>query len=771
MSKVNSTISQIVEYALKENQGGHLLMSNVGGTKELIISYFKTQQKKHGKNSISSFIVAQHCGHKVSDEKWVEIWNDLFLELKVTGPKYVVGRHTDGSQDHCHGLLAQFRPNQYLFDEDFKSKVPNKANETIYKENKSKLSAKLFELARKLEEKHQLPPLSISIHYTREYYIPAKFRFKDLMRSIIDESIDSAKTLNEYEKRLQEISSIGISKFKITLIENKKYSYLKRIFDATEMTFEAKQWCNYENVFKIGDFKCRGALLGPDYTKERIIERIIKNSTKLEIDKSNGVYNSCQKSQFIELQKSNILNTNYEISENLILNKGLIKEEPSRKSEVDLHSRQDADLLKLKVKNSRGCNALEFENEIINFNNYDWRDQGVNETKLKLEFSIYERLIEESNLNENGLVLKVKALTKSANEGLALVRKNDHFESDQKYKLRLELSKSIDEVNMSIHKNTEAIERENLRRIILYEEYLKKIKEAALLAELNNLLTIQRRLNELEEKRKMELSALIERANENKRFIKLQKITTDRTLISAMIDKERLSMKKDLINKGLEKILHRRGFREKKTRTQSSEFGDKKYKLKLEQNLLKIFTEGNFIDIETLKEFRDILVGVDSLFRISPKSQSIERINNIAKEHVLDQISFELNNCRNVDMKPGMLLKEDYALKIYNDLLYDFTAHLRKTRDIYSSANLEQLTLNINSFIYLKERKEEIVDVIKLEIKQYNVEMTKIWNLRRNKQIEREDYPNNDHSIDNDHSQQLGLQMIPPWLKQNGYPY
>jgi len=133
MSKVNSTISQIVEYALKENQGGHLLMSNVGGTKELIISYFKTQQKKHGKNSISSFIVAQHCGHKVSDEKWVEIWNDLFLELKVTGPKYVVGRHTDGSQDHCHGLLAQFRPNQYLFDEDFKSKVPNKANETIYK--------------------------------------------------------------------------------------------------------------------------------------------------------------------------------------------------------------------------------------------------------------------------------------------------------------------------------------------------------------------------------------------------------------------------------------------------------------------------------------------------------------------------------------------------------------------------------------------------------------------------------------------------------------
>ncbi|MEP2671040.1 MAG: hypothetical protein ABJH04_18680 [Cyclobacteriaceae bacterium] len=748
MSKVNSTISQIVEYALKEDQGGYLLMSNVGSCKELIISYFKAQQKKHGKNSISSFIIAQHCGHKVTDKKWAEIWNDLFLELKVTDPKYVVGKHIDGSQDHCHGLLAQFRLNQYLSDEDFISKVPNKANDAIYKKNKRKLSAKLFELARKLEAKHQLPALSLSIHYTREYYIPAKFRFKDLMRSIIDESIDSAKTLNEYEKRLQEISSIGIPKFKATLIENKKYNYLNRIFDATVMTFEPKQWCNYENVFKIGDFKCRGSLLGPEYTKERILERIINNSTKQEVDKSNEMYNDSQK---IELDRYN----------------KELRIPFACDHENNNETQQESDILEA-IKDSWESHALEFNNERINFNHWSWEGHGLYETKLNLEFSVYERLIDKSDHNENCLVLKCEALNKNINEELAALRDVNQIENDEKYELRMELIKSTEENNRSRCRNIELIEEENLKRIRLYKEYLKKLQAAILDEKLNNQLMLQRMLIKTEKEREMELRKLRKRATLNKKLIEMQKLRKSSIQIiqiAAIKDIERLIIKKDIINSELEKILHKRELLENKNKTQSSELVGKK----MEQNLLRIFNNKNSIDCESLKEVRNILIRVDSLFSDSSESQSIKLTNKTAKENVLEKVN-GLNNNWDVKKKPYRWLKEDDALKMYNNLLNDFTSSLIETNHVSSNDDLGKLTLNISALIYLKEKKEEIVDVVKSKMKQYNSEMTHIWklDLSRKKQIEREDYPNNDHSIDNDHSQQLGLQMIPPWLKQNG---
>lgn len=774
VSKVSNTISDCVDYVLKENEGGQLLMCNVGDDRDSIISFFENQQKKYGKNSIASLIVAQHRKHQISDEKWIEIFHDIFKELNLVKPRYVVGIHQDGLQAHCHALAAQWRPDQYLFNEKFRPYVSSKEYRLEYKKNKRLLEEKMFELARTLELKHNLPAMALSIHCTREYWIPSKYRYKDRQREIIDKALESAKSMEEFQDKVKEISSQVIPQFQNTLIEDKKIGYYNRIKNATEMTFEARKWCNNEFVFIIGDFACRGILLGPEYSRDAIERRVDQNFAELELAlQLQKTAETELKPDIPELEHEQTKKNEAELKPNI---QELEPEGPIKNLDwlrQNVHKLEHKETLEVVSELKLGSQKIQSEenrkvNELMDIKIVEQLcdrcegvevDDNVFRNQLKLELSIYERRIDESLEIKNNQCELQNVWSEMHQLTLFAVNQNQiKPEDDEEYELRMERIKSAEEYFKKITEREKLIQIEISKLIILHKEYLKKIERKRLLAEKKEEARIAEELLSLKREKEKALEAHKAKVNEglcfelkitlkSNEFKLVKEIHAQRTNLSIKLMNNSLK----LMNNSLKQILTKNGYSicdERKDKWK--EVSEAKMNSdELNRNLNFLFENFDKSKFKCLKEFRGALIRIETTLLQDEEILSIDIENSNEKTqwdfsyHIQDELDVALRKSLEIDESQSKSVRLAFIRTVRDDIL--------EISDYSKISNLDKLTHGINSLIWVLDHKEEIDNQVKDMIVCQNNE------LKREKAQRALRDKNRSHDNDQDHSQGLRL--------------
>lgn len=769
MGKVRSTIPDCVDYVLKEKEGGQLLISSVGNDRDSIVSFFENQQKEYGKNSISTLIVAQHCNHQISNEKWIELWYDIFEEMNLVNPQCVVGKHNDGSQAHCHSMLAKFRPNQYLNNDEFRPNVPSKEFQLDSKKNRTKLDEKLFGLARKLEVKHNLPAMALSIHFTREYWIPSIYRYKDRQREMIDKALESAKTFEEFRELIKEISSQEIPKFQKKLLEDKKISYYDRIKDATEMTFESRKWCNNEFVFTIGGFACRGILLGPQYSRDAIERRIEQNFAKAELTLQQPIEIKSELKpdiQKIEPEKS------IKIEPRLKPDIQELKPEQSIENlawlKLNIHELKPEETIKIvaglnldiqEIQSKKNCEINELiDSKIVEqlcdgYNKAEAND-NVFQNELKLELSIYDRIIDQSlEIKNNQLELK-NVWCEIIELTLFTANQVKDTEIDKAYELRMDKIKNA-EIYLQKQKEIEiSIQKKILALIILHEESLKRIEKKRLLAEKNNQKRIAKELLRLTKEKEKSLEA--QRAKVDERLCLELKLSDSGVIDLILTQRINLSIK--LMNNSLKLILSKNGYlvddkgkgEKKEVKNDSNE---------LNNNLRFLLLNMDKSKLKCLKEFQQSLIRIETY--LLPDEAISNKNIEFGDKQTMKKFSYFLDNNFDNQLQQFHKINESRAKNIRLDFANTIKNEIMGITHYISIKNLNSLTHGINSLILVLDRGKEIDKVVKNRIVDRNNEFGK--ELKREKlqqalikRITRI-YPRN-----NDRDQSQGLELTPP---------